>query len=148
MEEPKRKLMASFTLKPKIKEFISYLHEHDIADKAFVLSNNKHHKILLVTYNIKNDTNMNNLKEIGVLNTLSIQRNKDTNTLYSINALNYILEEESMKTEVPRQNIVIDWNKYSNCFITTSDNKVNIIKTKLLKMVRFTPNFDIDKVRI
>lgn len=148
MEQPKRKLMASFTLKSKIKEFISYIHEHDVADKVFVLTNNKHQKILIVTYNIKNDINMSNLKDVGVLNTLSIQRNKETNTLYSINALNYILEEESMKTEIPRANIVVDWDKYSNSFITTSDNKVNVIKTKLLKMVRFTPNFDINKVRI
>lgn len=143
----KRKLMASFTTHTKLKNFVEYLYTNKLTDKLFILKNEKQHNILIVTYNLIKETNMSNLREYGVLNTLTIQRNKDTNTLYSINALNYILEDEALKTEKPKKDIKIDWSKYNNTLITTADKKVNIINTKLFKFVDFKrENFNIDKL--
>lgn len=151
MEKPmeKRKLMASFTTKTKIKDFIEYLYNNKLTDKVFILENKKQKNVYIVTYNLLKEMNMSNLREFGVLNTLIIQRNKDTNTLYSINALNYILEEESLKTEKPKRDIKIDWSKYQNVFITTSDKKVNIIHTNLYKFIDFKrENFNINKLQL
>ena len=143
----KRKLMASFITHTKLKKFVEYLHQNQLTDKLFILKNQKQHNVLVVTYNLLKESNMSNLREYGVLNSLTIQRNKDTNTLYSINALNYILEDEVMKTEKPKNEIKIDWSKYQNTLITTSDKKVNIINTKLFKFIDFRKeNFDINKM--
>lgn len=144
----KRKLMASFVTKSKAETFVKYLYENQLTEKLFVLKNEKQKNVFIITYNLIKEHNMSNLREYGVLNTLTIQRNKDTNTLYSINALNYILEEEALKTEKPKREIKIDWDKYQNVFITTSDRKVNIIHTKLYKFVDLKRNnFDINKVK-
>ena len=143
----KRKLMASFTTHSKLKNFVQYLYENKLTDKLFILKNQKQQNVMIVTYNLLKESNMSNLRECGVLNSLTIQRNKETNTLYSINALNYILEEESLKTEKPKQEIKIDWSKYNNTLLTTSDKKVNIINTKLFKFVDFKKeNFNIEKL--
>lgn len=144
----KRKLMASFTTSSKIKNFVEYLYKNELTDKIFILKNGKQKNVYIVTYNLLKEMDMSNLREYGVLNTLIIQRNKDTNTLYSINALNYILEDESLKTEKSKKDIKIDWSKYKNVFITTSDKKVNIIRTQLYKFIDFKKEkFDINKLR-
>lgn len=144
----KRKLMISFVIKKKIKNFISFLHENNVAEKIFILSNNKHEKIYLVSFNILNEIDLSDLRIYGVLNTFSIQRNKETNTLYSINALNMLLQEQSMITEKSRNEIKLDWKEYKDSLITTSDGNINLIKTKLVKMIRFTPNFNINRVKL
>lgn len=144
----KRKLMASFTTSSKIKNFVEYLYNNKLTDKIFILKNEKQKNVYIVTYNLLQEMDMSNLREYGVLNTLIIQRNKETNTLYSINALNYILEDESLKTEKPKKDIKIDWSKYKNVFITTSDKKVNIIRTQLYKFIDFKKEkFNINKLR-
>lgn len=144
----KRKLMASFTTITKIKEFVEYLYTNKLTDKLFILKNEKQKNVYIVTYNLLKEHNMSNLREYGVLNSLLVQRNKSSNTIYSINALNYILEDEHLKTEKSKKDIKIDWNKYQNVFITTSDKKINIIHTQLFKFVDFKKeNFNINKLR-
>ena len=141
--------MCSFVSKTKIKDFLQFLKENNVAEKVFILEIAKPTTVLF-SYNIKDgkDFDLKNLKEVGCQYSISIQRNKDTNTLYSINALNIILEKERMIKEQFVGRIEIDWKKYENSLLVTDDNKINKIDTKLLKMVDLSDNFSIERLRL
>jgi hypothetical protein len=140
-----RKLMATFVKKSMIKDFLEFLHKNKITNKVFILSGNQP-AIYIVTYNLEKSFDLSNLKPVGGLNTINIQREKASNSLYTINALNIILENIKMITEQEKKNIVIDWNKYKNCLLTTSDKQLITIKTRLIKIFYLNDTFNIKKV--
>jgi len=142
-----KKLLCSFVLRKKAKLYIEYLHSNKITDKIFILESNKD-DILLFTYNLLLDKKLSNLKEYGNLSTIAVQRNKDTNTIYSIDSLNILIENIKMITEQEPKDIKIDWSKYSNSLLLTSNGKLNKINTKLLKILTLDNRFDINKVNI
>jgi hypothetical protein len=142
-----KKLLCSFVLRKKAKLYIEYLYSNKITDKIFILESNKK-DVLLFMYNILLDKKLSNLKEYGNLSTIVVQRNKDTNTIYSIDSLNILIENIKMITEQEPKDIKIDWSEYSNSLLLTSDGKLNKIDTKLLKILTLDNRFDINKVNI
>ena len=145
--EIKRKLMCSFVIKKRLKEFIKFLLENNITNKVFILKTEKP-TVVLFTYNILKEVDLSNLKDYGCLNSISIQRNKDSNTLYSINALNMVLENIRMITEEDKKDIKINWKEYESCLLITADNKINKINTKILKILTLDESFDLEKLNI
>jgi hypothetical protein len=100
-------------------------------NKIFVLEQMEDPDERIFTFNIEIDEERKedlNLDEFGKL--IRIHRKKETNTLYTINALNSIMENS--------QNI--DWNRYKYCFLTVSAGVLKIIKTKLYEII------DLDKI--
>ena len=93
-----------------------------VGNKIFILSIVDDDEYVL-TFNIETDNKENLLVE-NIGKVIRIHRRKETNTLYTINALNY----------VNKTNQEIDWNKYKFSFLTVSHNNLKIIKTKLLKI--------------
>ena len=65
--------------------------------------------------------------------TMAIHRKKETNTLYTINALNEALREDN--GGVLDKSFSLDWTKYQNSLLLTNDSGLNIIKTKLYQIV-------------
>jgi hypothetical protein len=65
--------------------------------------------------------------------TISMHRKKHTNTLYTINGLNEIVSNETGGQK--DENYKIDWEKYRNSIILTSDDGIRIISTKLFKII-------------
>jgi hypothetical protein len=65
--------------------------------------------------------------------TISVHRKKQTNTLYTINALNNIVMEEN--GGIRDESFELDWEKYRNSIILTSDDGVRVISTKLFKII-------------
>ena len=55
-----------------------------------------------------------------VKDTISINRKKETNTLYSINALNAIIR--SVNNGILDKTFVIDWAQYVDCLILSENN--------------------------
>src|ERR1017187_4252334 len=145
--EIKRKLMCSFVIKKRLKEFIKFLLANNITNKVFILKTEKP-TVVLFTYNILKEVDLSNLKDYGCLNSISIQRNKDSNTLYSINALNMVLENIRMITEEDKKDIKINWKEYESCLLITADNKINKINTKILKILTLDEGFDLEKLNI
>ena len=142
-----KKLLCSFVLRKKAKLYAEYLHSNKITDKIFILESNKD-DVLLFTYNLLVDRKLSNLKEYGNLSTIAVQRNKETNTIYSIDSLNILIENIKMITEQEPKDIKIDWSEYSNSLLLTSDGKLNKIDTKLLKILILDNRFDINKVNL
>ena len=80
-------------------------------DKIFVLESLDGEKVML-TYNV----DMGNVEgEFAVGNTILVHRKKQTNTLYTINALNELIK--SLNNGVLDKSFSIDWNNYRNCIL-------------------------------
>ena len=75
-------------------------------DKIFVLESLDGEKIML-TYNV--DVG-NSVKDSMVDNTILVHRKKQTNTLYTINALNELIK--SLNNGVLDKTFTIEWNNY------------------------------------
>lgn len=65
-----------------------------------------------------------------VYHTICINRKKESNTLYTINSLNKIVEQETGRIDPRHQ---IDWSKYRDMFITCDKNfnEIVLIRTEL-----------------
>jgi hypothetical protein len=122
------KLFCTFTQHNELENFISeILNKYSILNnKIFVLSiENKNE--LACTYNIENG-NINNIPN----NTILVHRKKDSNTLYTINALNKLIE--SLNNGILDTNYQIDWNNYRNNLILTQQSSLIFLKTKIYKI--------------
>jgi hypothetical protein len=66
-------------------------------------------------------------------NTISIHRKKETNTLYTVNALNEVIR--AVNNGVLDKSYQLDWQQYQNSFILTSDEGYRVIELVFHKKV-------------
>jgi hypothetical protein len=66
-------------------------------------------------------------------NTISIHRKKQTNTLYTLNAMNQIIKDEN--GGVFDKTYVIEWNLYSDVLIVTGNPSIRTLPIRLLEIV-------------
>ena len=62
-------------------------------------------------------------------NTILVHRKKDSNTLYTINALNELIKRLNGGVVDPR--FRIDWQHYKNTILLTQQNELKELKTKI-----------------
>jgi hypothetical protein len=99
-----------------------------IFDKIYVFENVDEPESLICTYNVeKTDDFIQNNK------TMAIHRKKETNTLYTINALNEAIREEN--DGMLDKKFSLNWSTYQNSLLLTNDQGLNVIRTKLYKIV-------------
>tara|TARA_Y100000592_G_scaffold7671_1_gene10825 strand:- start:3028 stop:3420 length:393 start_codon:yes stop_codon:yes gene_type:complete len=98
-------------------------------NKIFVLESLNEEKIML-TYNV--DMN-NSSKDSMVDNTILVHRKKQTNTLYTINALNELIK--SLNNGVLDKKFPIEWNNYQNCILLIQAEGFNKIDTKIKDII-------------
>ena len=98
-------------------------------NKIFVLESLDGEKIML-TYNV--DMN-NSSSESMVDNTILVHRKKQTNTLYTINALNELIK--SLNNGIIDKSFVINWNDYQNCILLIQAEGFNKIDTKVKDII-------------
>jgi hypothetical protein len=84
-----------------------------------------------VTYNI--DTAFQ--PETPLENTILIHRKKESNTLYTINALNELVKEEN--GGVLDTSFVINWQKFKNSIILTNVEGTKKIQTRVFEVISF-----------
>ena len=96
-------------------------------NKIFVLyiKNNDEY---VITYNV-DQGNVNNIPE----NTILVHRKKETNTLYTINALNELIKK--LNGGVVDTKFPINWQHYKNCILLTQHNELNQLNTKIHKII-------------
>jgi hypothetical protein len=95
----------------------------------YVLYNPKNKSELFVTYNIDMDFHTGR----HLPSTILLHRKKETNTLYTINALNDIIKQNNKG--FLDKSYVIDWTKFRNSIILTSDDGARVIPTKVMKHI-------------
>ena len=98
-------------------------------NKIFVLESLDGQKIML-TYNV--DMN-NSSNESMVNNTILVHRKKQTNTLYTINALNELIK--SLNNGVLNKKFPIEWDNYRNCILLVQAEGFNKIDTKVKEII-------------
>lgn len=82
----------------------------------------------VITYNVE----QGNVNDIPT-NTILVHRKKDSNTLYTINALNELIKK--LNGGVVDTKFPIDWQHYRNCILLTNNNELNQLNTKIHKIV-------------
>ena len=98
-------------------------------DKLFVLESLDGEKIML-TYNVDIS---NSVREFMVDNTILVHRKKQTNTLYTINALNELIK--SLNNGVIDKSFAVNWNDYRNCILLVQTEGFNRIDTKVKDII-------------
>ncbi len=128
----KTQLLCTFTAKSTLDDVLELIIEcNDILyDKIYVFENIKDHSQLICTYNVEYDEE--NYPE-DIPNTISLHRKKQSNTLYTINALNEVIRE--LNNNVLDKRFPIPWEQYQNSLLLTNDAGLNKIPTKIHKII-------------
>ena len=82
----------------------------------------------VVTYNVEQG-NVQNTPE----NTILVHRKKESNTLYTINALNELIKK--LNGGVVDTKFKVDWQHYRNCVLLTQHNELSQLSTKIHKII-------------
>ena len=128
------KLYCTFTTLENVDNLIERIQTSYVIlfNKIFVLESLDGEKIML-TYNV--DMN-NSSSESMVDNTILVHRKKQTNTLYTINALNGLIK--SLNNGVLDKTFAIDWENYKNCILLIQTDGFNKIDTKIKDIVNLS----------
>lgn len=100
----------------------------DIFDnnRIFLFSTNDK-KTYVLSYNLVTDSQINFYD-----NTVLVHRKKETNTMYTINALNELIK--NLNNGVLDKNYQIEWESYRNCLLVSNNGYFKTIPTTLKKI--------------
>jgi len=124
-------LLCTFTKRNKLNEVIDVIITcNDIVfNKVYVFQNEDDHHQLICTYNVEYDEDFMQ----GIPDTISLHRKKNTNTLYTINALNDLIRE--LNGGKLDKSFPIEWENYKNCLLLTNENGLNKISTRIYSII-------------
>ena len=123
------KLFCTFTTLEELEGLVKSLSsKYSIMyNKMFALYIKSNDEYVL-TYNV----DQGNVSEIPE-NRILVHRKKETNTLYTINALNELIK--SLNGGVVDTKFPIDWQHYRNCILLTQHNELKQLNTKIHKII-------------
>jgi len=126
-------LLCTFTSKEKLQNTLQLIREtyNIVYNYIYVLQNKGNLDELFVTYNI--DTTKR--PERPLEDTILVHRKKQSNTLYTINALNELVKEEN--GGVLGKSFSIDWDKFKNSIIVTNVEGTKKISTRIFEVIEF-----------
>src|SRR5210317_741885 len=129
-------LLCTFTNKEELQNTLQLIREtyHIVYNYIYVLQNKGNLDELFVTYNI--DTTVRPDKPLE--DTILVHRKKQSNTLYTINALNELVKEEN--GGVLDKSFSIDWEKFKNSIIVTNVEGTKKISTRIFEVIEFNQN--------
>ena len=122
----KTQLLCTFAHRTDLNIVTEYIQSnYEIPEqRIFVFSNANVQDNLYCTYNA-NETSRRGQ------NTISIHRKKETNTLYTVNALNEVIR--AVNNGVLDKTYQLEWTNYQNSFILTDDESFRIIPLVFFK---------------
>lgn len=126
----KTQLLCTFTYKSQLPKTVDVIVQtYDVLyNKIFVLKEVGSATDLMCTYNI------NASGDFPILdNTISLHRKKQTNTLYTINALNNLIR--LLNNNVLDTSFQIEWENYQNTMLVTNDDGLRRIKTEIEEVI-------------
>jgi hypothetical protein len=127
------KLFATFTTPALLEETVITINRKYsiLFSKVFVLESPQSDE-LICTYNI--DTG--NMSASPMANTILLHRKKETNSLYTINALNILIK--SLNNGYLDKNFMVNWLDYKNCILLTNGPELRRLDTAIFKIVDFS----------
>lgn len=129
----KTQLLCTFTTKEELRDTLQTIREtyHIVYNYIYILQNKSNLDELFITYNI--DTEYQ--PTYPLRDTILVHRKKQSNTLYTINALNELVKEEN--GGVLDKSFSIDWEKFKNSIIVTNTEGTKRISTRIFEVIEF-----------
>jgi hypothetical protein len=127
------KLFCTFTSPADLEETVATINRKYaiLFNKVFVLESPQSDE-LICTYNI--DTG--NMAASPMANTILLHRKKESNTLYTINALNTLIK--SLNGGVLDTRFIVNWQDYKNSILLTNGPDLRKLDTAIHKIVDFS----------
>jgi hypothetical protein len=97
-------------------------------NKIFILESPQSQE-LMCTYNI----DAGNVSNMPLPNTILLHRKKESNTLYTINALNTLIR--TLNNGRLDKNYIVNWNNYKNCILLNTGPEVRKLDTAIYKII-------------
>ena len=132
----KTQLLCTFTTKEGLQKTLQDIRETYVIvyNYIYILQNKSNLDELFVTYNINTEFRPPQPLE----DTILIHRKKESNTLYTINALNQLVKEEN--GGILDKTFMLDWQKFRNSIILTNTEGTKRIQTRIFEVIEFNQN--------
>ena len=131
-------LLATFCKSRDVKDIINLINDsfEIVGGKIFILQDESdRHKKILTNNIVKEDIVFSDV----IKNTISLHRKKETNTLYTLNALNEVVMEQNGGQLDPQ--FSVDWEPHRNTLLVTykddesGEQNLRRIETRLINIV-------------
>ena len=128
-EDMSNKLFCTFSTEGELESTLKEIQERYkiIYNTIFVLYS-KSQDEYICTYNVDYG-NVSTFLE----NTILVHRKKESNTLYTINALNTLVKE--LNDGVLDKSFRVNWTDYRNCILLTKGPELKRVNTKLFRII-------------
>lgn len=127
-------LFCTFTERRNLDMIIDYIESYyEVAGKIYVFSDADDYSSLILSYNI-----YEKLRDGMPKSTILIHRKKETNTLYTINALNCVIQ--TVNNGVLDRSYKIDWELYQDSLLLvdnySEDYSYRVVELIFEKIIR------------
>ena len=127
----KTQLLCTFTKRNRLNEAIdiNVSCNEILYDKVYVFANQDDEHQLICTYNVEySEDYVENVQD-----TISLHRKKQSNTLYTINALNEVIR--SKNNGILDKKFIVEWDDYRNTLLLTNDAGLFKIRTRIYSII-------------
>jgi hypothetical protein len=122
-------LLCTFTNEESFENIVdTILKTYELFSRKIFILKLEPSKELVISYNIIPATENSFLP-----NTIMVHRKKESNTMYTINALNRLISD--LNKGVVDKSFQIDWDIYRNSVILTNGDSYKVLKTSLFRIV-------------
>lgn len=123
------KLLCTFSYKKNLNSIVDdIIYQFHGIQKIFVFVNKNNSRECYLTFNI--DLSLNDRFDRYII----IHRKKETNTLYSVNALNLIIR--ALNNGILDTSYKINWDLYQNMLLLSKEGEVNYIPLELEEVIK------------
>lgn len=130
--KPETQLLCTFCAKKDIESTIEQIKKiYTLAfNSVYVLDNVNDENQAILTYNIDMTKPV---RGEAPESTISVHRKKQTNTIYTINAINKLIEEKN--GGVLDKTYKIDWTELQNTVLVTAYGRLKKVNTKISNII-------------
>jgi len=128
-DDMSNKLFCTFSTQETLEDVLTSIQEKYkiVYSKIFVLYSKSQNEYIC-TYNV-DFGNVSNFLD----NTILVHRKKETNTLYTINALNTLIKD--LNDGKLDSSYRVNWSDFKNCILLTKGSELRRINTKLFNII-------------
>lgn len=133
-------LLCLFTLKTDLDKALEFILKNYMLTNpnVFILESKVNQNEVFITFNVEKGS----AAIPSEWKTILVHRKKQSNTIYTINALNEVVKS---KTGGQLDNsYMIDWEEFQNCILTTSTMGYKKIPTKVYKTINLNNDSNVD----
>jgi len=122
-------LLCTFTNEESFENIVDViLKTHELFSRKIFILKLKPSNELVISYNIIPASENSFLS-----NTIMVHRKKESNTMYTINALNKLIF--NLNNGIVDKSFQINWDIYRNSMILTNGDSYKVLKTSLFRIV-------------